>query len=106
MRLAPWRLARSRLTLRRSAPLEVGPAAEVSPGEVRNLLARVPPPIPFRDPVRPSPEQPHRLVTVHDFDLPAMTSPSAVVIMPELDERERCPTPRPPDPIGPLPRLG
>ena len=52
-------------------PAEVGPV-EVGPVEVRDPLARLPTPIPFRDPFWPSLEQPQRLVTVHDFDLPAL----------------------------------
>src|SRR5512135_3375153 len=53
-------------------PAEVGPD-EVGPAEVglterRNLLARLPTPIPFRDPS--SLEQPQRLVAVHSHDLP------------------------------------
>src|SRR5512135_1152178 len=56
-------------------PAEVGPD-EVGPAEVglterRNLLARLPTPIPFCDPFQSSLEQPQCLVAVHSHDLPA-----------------------------------
>src|SRR5512144_1197960 len=57
-------------------PDEPGPG-QIGLAKVRNFLARLSTPIPFRDPFRPSLEQPQRLVAVHDFDLPAATSQSS-----------------------------
>ena len=94
MRLAPrrsasMRSASARTAPRRLAPTEVGHGevgleevghgevgleeaghGEVGFDEVRDSLARLPTPIPFRDPFLSCPEQSQRLVTVHGNDLP------------------------------------